>query len=467
MKKYTFLLFLMLFAFSVTKTYSQCTNCASNYPSATQTIASGANSTITTCSFGGDYANYSVVSGSTYTWSTCGSTGFDTQLTLSQGSCGSGTVLGYNDDACGIQSTITWTATFTGTVSVLVSQFNCVTNSTCETVTWSCSGPPPPPPSSGGDDCATAIPFCTGTTYTFPNNTGQPSLGANGIYDCLYSTPNPVWYFMEGATAGNLSIGINQGTTAGAGNLDVDYCLWGPFSSQAAGCAGLSASNVLSCSYSASPTETANIPNVIIGQYYILLLTNFSNSAGVIQFSQSAGPGSTNCAVLCGMSDLTALPGACVPATNTFSVTGQVTFVYPPASGNLVITSSCGGSVTIPSAGLVSPYSYTLTGLTATGGACTVTAGFTADLTCALTQPYTSPTACNACVATASNTGSYCAGATIQLNATGGGTYSWSGPGGFTSILQNPTIAASTTAMSGTYTVTVTNGGTCTATTIV
>ncbi len=59
--------------------------------------------------------------------------------------------------------------------------------------------------------------------------------------------------------------------------------------------------------------------------------------------------------------------------------------------------------------------------------------------------------------ATANNTGPYCAGETVQLNATGGTDYSWTGPNGFTSLLQNPTIPASTTANSGTYTVTVTD----------
>lgn len=65
--------------------------------------------------------------------------------------------------------------------------------------------------------------------------------------------------------------------------------------------------------------------------------------------------------------------------------------------------------------------------------------------------------------ATASNTGAYCVGATIQLNATGGTSYSWTGPNGFTSGLQNPTIPNSTTAHAGTYNVTATGAG-CTAT---
>jgi gliding motility-associated-like protein len=61
---------------------------------------------------------------------------------------------------------------------------------------------------------------------------------------------------------------------------------------------------------------------------------------------------------------------------------------------------------------------------------------------------------------TASNTGPYCEGGTIQLNGSAGGTsYSWTGPNGFTSNLQNPTIPNSTLAMAGTYSLTVTGTG--------
>ena len=58
------------------------------------------------------------------------------------------------------------------------------------------------------------------------------------------------------------------------------------------------------------------------------------------------------------------------------------------------------------------------------------------------------------------NTGAYCQGATVQLNSSGGGTsYSWTGPNGFTSNIQNPTIPYSMPAMSGTYTVTAVING--------
>lgn len=54
-----------------------------------------------------------------------------------------------------------------------------------------------------------------------------------------------------------------------------------------------------------------------------------------------------------------------------------------------------------------------------------------------------------------------CAGSTIALSTptVAGATYSWTGPLSFTSSLQNPTRPAATTAMSGTYSVTVTSGG--------
>src|SRR6185436_7368447 len=61
---------------------------------------------------------------------------------------------------------------------------------------------------------------------------------------------------------------------------------------------------------------------------------------------------------------------------------------------------------------------------------------------------------------TATNGGPYCVGGTIQLHtpAVAGATYAWTGPGGFTSSLQNPTRAA-TLANAGSYSVTVTVNG--------
>ncbi len=67
----------------------------------------------------------------------------------------------------------------------------------------------------------------------------------------------------------------------------------------------------------------------------------------------------------------------------------------------------------------------------------------------------------------ASNDGPICAGADVHLmsQAAGGSpgyTYSWSGPGGFASTEQNPTIVDATTGASGTYVVMVTDSAGCT-----
>ena len=68
----------------------------------------------------------------------------------------------------------------------------------------------------------------------------------------------------------------------------------------------------------------------------------------------------------------------------------------------------------------------------------------------------------NSPTTSASNTGPFCQGTTIQLNTPIATTYAWSGPAGFVSNVQNPTQANSTLAMGGTYTVLV-SFGTCTA----
>jgi len=75
--------------------------------------------------------------------------------------------------------------------------------------------------SAQGTVCSGASPFCTGTTYTYPASTNVPSLGAVG---CLYTTPNPAWYWMQIDQPGNITIHIASGG-------DVDFICWGPYAS--------------------------------------------------------------------------------------------------------------------------------------------------------------------------------------------------------------------------------------------
>lgn len=131
------LLFLLLGLFSFTYVSSQCSNFGVQYPNETQFTYSNSLVTVSTCMYGSEYAVFYVRLGETYMWTTCGDTDFDTQLTLWNESHTSW--YAYNDDDCGLQSTISWTATFTGIVHVLVSSYNCLSRNTCMTLQWVCT----------------------------------------------------------------------------------------------------------------------------------------------------------------------------------------------------------------------------------------------------------------------------------------------------------------------------------------
>lgn len=323
--------------------------------------------------------------------------------------------------------------------------------------------PPPPPPTPSGGNCANAQQFCSGVVYNYPAVVGGGTAQAGPFYGCLGTQPNPTWFVMQIDTAGPLTLTM-QSTPA----LDIDFICWGPFPSLTGYCNNLTQANVVDCSYSTAAVEVVDIPNAQVGQVYVVLITNFSNQANTITFNQTGGAGSTNCNILCNITNVTATPGPCNPQTNTFSLTGQVQVSFPPTSGTLTLTTGCGGvtNTTVINPPYSSPISYTINNVPSTGGNCTVTASFSADPTCNRNQTFTAPAACNQCAVTASNNGPKCPGDSVTLtvtsftNAIG---YSWSA---FGQTFTGQTITLPTDQIpSGTYTVTATvNSANCTAT---
>ena len=88
----------------------------------------------------GEYLNMSVIQGNLYTVSTCGSNPFDSQVTVYDNT--GSTVLAYNDDACGLQSTVNFAATTTGSVHVLLDRYDCNNaGGSCMDVTIDCDEP--------------------------------------------------------------------------------------------------------------------------------------------------------------------------------------------------------------------------------------------------------------------------------------------------------------------------------------
>ena len=134
----------------------------------------------------------------------------------------------------------------------------------------------------------------------------------------------------------------------------------------------------------------------------------------------------------------------CTGGTISLTATGGGTYAW---SGPNNFASSL-ASPTVSNATSLNAGTYTVT-VTAANG-CTATATTTATVSI--------PSA------TATSNSPVCVGGTINLTATGGGTYSWSGPNGFTSTSATPSVSSASTAKAGTYTVTVTNASGCTAT---
>jgi SdrD B-like domain len=94
-------------------------------------------------------------------------------------------------------------------------------------------------------------------------------------------------------------------------------------------------------------------------------------------------------------------------------------------------------------------------------GTYTLVANFAAGCTASATATVVvnlSPTA------TATSNSPFCSGSELKLTATGGGSYTWFGPAGFTVTTSNPSIPNASASFSGTYSVLVTNAAGCTAT---
>lgn len=70
-------------------------------------------------------------------------------------------------------------------------------------------------------------------------------------------------------------------------------------------------------------------------------------------------------------------------------------------------------------------------------------------------------------LASASLVSTACSGADLLLQASGGQTFAWTGPAGFSSSLQNPVIPAVSSANNGTYTCVITDGLGCSGTALV
>ncbi|MBN8682228.1 MAG: choice-of-anchor E domain-containing protein, partial [Chitinophagales bacterium] len=98
-------------------------------------------------------------------------------------------------------------------------------------------------------------------------------------------------------------------------------------------------------------------------------------------------------AVPCDMTALTAIPGACDPNTNTYNLSGQLTFSNPPSTGELSIRVPGQASVKFFPP-FTSPINYSIGPLNSDMGNYNVVATFSADPTCTISTAFAAPPMC-------------------------------------------------------------------------
>lgn len=242
----------------------------------------------------------------------------------------------------------------------------------------------------------------------------------------------------------------------------------------------------LNCNLNVVPIPTITPNPICAGQSATVAITNTVAGYNYNVFTTSTGGASIGSAPLIvspvttttyyievqSQSLGTCLSGTRTPVTLTVNPTPTITVGATPnpicVGNNLALSASGAGTYTWsgPNSFTSSASNPTITNIgTINAGTYTVsgTLGGCSSNTVVSVTVNNNPTASASSVSS-----TLCANSTISLTGSPNGmtTYSWSGPSGFTSSSQNPTIPGATTAQSGTYTLTVTNGSGCTGTAV-
>jgi hypothetical protein len=269
--------------------------------------------------------------------------------------------------------------------------------------------------------CQTAQIFCPNPVITYPAgvNSGNAQNGPN--YGCLGSQPNAAWYYLNVYSSGSFQISLSAAN-------DIDYICYGPFNTLAGNCGNLTAANTVDCSYSGSASETLTIPNSNSGDYFLVLVTNFSNAVQTISLTQQGGTGILNCSGF----QATTTP-MCIGSTAT--ITASLSYMTNPSySLNPgALTSNTPTFFVSPS--IATTYTMYCTGINTQSVVQTLTSTVNVNVV-------PSPT-----LSTYLSTPTICVGDAATLFVNGALTYTWSN-GIITSnssIIVSPTITTSYT----------------------
>ncbi|OWY24852.1 hypothetical protein C7N43_15525, partial [Sphingobacteriales bacterium UPWRP_1] len=294
----------------------------------------------------------------------------------------------------------------------------------------------------------------SGTTVICAGNT--ITLSATGGTTYIWSGPN-------GFSSGGSSVAVVSATVAASGTYTVTV-------TNASGCTATASQAV---TVNAVPVATAGSNSPVCSGNAINLTASGGSSyswIGPSLFSSTVqNPVRLNATT--SMSGTYSVTVTNISGCSAWAVTSVTVNASPTANISGVSSVCAGGTISLTASG------GTLYAWSGPNGFTGNTAGISIpSATTAMTGTYTvTVTGSSGCtatasravtvnavpVATASNNGPLCAGAALTLSSSGGSSYSWSGPNGFVSMAQNPVLSSVTTAMAGTYTVTVTNASGC------
>ena len=171
------------------------------------------------------------------------------------------------------------------------------------------------------DHCLNSIPFCTSDVISFnaasTSQTADQLEGTTLQDGCIGASYNPSWYHMRIHTAGQFIIHMEGHDPTDGTERDIDYCIWGPFTNPYLPCVSdLTTDKIIDCNYSAYYAEdiymgypenehqhqdshgTMNYHMPEIGEYYIMMITNFSRQPCNITFTKTEGVGETDCDII-------------------------------------------------------------------------------------------------------------------------------------------------------------------------
>ena len=342
------------------------------------------------------------------------------------------------------------TVAASGTYSVTATVAGCTGSAGTTVVTVN---PIPAPPTASSNS-----PICAGSTL---------NLTASNIVGATYSWAGPNLFFSVSQNPN-----IVGATVAASGTYSV--------TASVAGCNSAAATTVVVVNpIPSTPAPASNSP-ICAGQNLNLTSTLVASATyswtGPNTFtSASQNPSIVGATIAAsGTYSLTVTVNGCTSPTGTTTVIVNIPPTAPTVSSNSPV---CTGTSLNLTASFVVGCTYSWTGPNSFSSALQNPSIANITLAGAGTYTVVVNNGCSSLPATvvvvvnptpatptASSNSAICDGSTLNLTASNiaGVTYSWTGPNGFTSSSQNPSIVGATTAASGTYSVTATSAAGCT-----